>query len=141
MSKTTDRQILIEIIEKTGTYTGKSMGKDYYTIKINDLVDTILENGFASKVESVSDITFSIIKGSVTKATLDKAIAADRAFWKDGNSEALAEAANYFKQLQSECINSIDYGIFWNIISTFCEIEATDEVIYKAIRLLGIEIK
>lgn len=83
----------------------------------------------------------SNIKGSVTKATLDKAIAADRAFWKDGNSEALAEAANYFKQLQGECINSIDYGIFWNIISTFCEIEATDEVIYKAIRLLGIDIK
>lgn len=141
MSKATDREKLIEIVKNSGVYTGKSMGEDYYTIKINDLVDTILEKGFVSKAKSVSDKAFYNKKGSVTKATLDKAITANRKFWKDGESIALAVATNYFKQLSSECKGHIEYTVFWDIISTFCRINAIDEVIYDAIRLLEIEIK
>lgn len=40
----TDREKIIEIIKKNGTYNGKSLSFDYYVVQPDDLADALIEN-------------------------------------------------------------------------------------------------
>lgn len=47
----TDREKIIKIIEKNGTYNGKSLSFDYYVVRPDDLADALIENGIGDIIE------------------------------------------------------------------------------------------
>ena len=47
----TDREKIIKIIEKNGTYNGRSLSFDYYVIQPDDLADALTAAGFGDVTE------------------------------------------------------------------------------------------
>ena len=47
----TDKEKIIKIIEKNGTYNGRSLSFDYYVIQPDDLTDALIENGYGNVAE------------------------------------------------------------------------------------------
>lgn len=47
----TDREKIIEIIKKNGTYNGKSLSFDYYVIQDEDLADALIAAGYGDVKE------------------------------------------------------------------------------------------
>lgn len=46
-----DREKIVEIIKKNGTYNGRSLSFDYYVVKPNDLVTALIENDIGDIIE------------------------------------------------------------------------------------------
>lgn len=42
----TDREKIIEIIKRNGTYNGRSLSFDYYVIQPDDLADALIAAGY-----------------------------------------------------------------------------------------------
>lgn len=47
----TDKEKIIEIIKKTGTYNGKSLSFDYYVVQPDDLADALIAAGLGDVEE------------------------------------------------------------------------------------------
>lgn len=47
----TDREKIIEIIKKNGTYNGESLSFDYYVIQDEDFADALIKAGFGDVEE------------------------------------------------------------------------------------------
>ena len=89
----TDREKIIKIIEKNGTYNGRSLSFDYYVIQIDDLADALIAAGLKfdrnisytatlniAQLERINDLEKRIAKAE------HRAEVAERAFlilWKE----------------------------------------------------------
>lgn len=47
----TDREIIIKIIKKNGTYNGRSLSFDYYVVQLDDLADALIAAGIGDVTE------------------------------------------------------------------------------------------
>ena len=47
----TDREKIIKIIEKNGTYNGRSLSFDYYVVQSDDLADALIKAGYGDVKE------------------------------------------------------------------------------------------
>lgn len=47
----TDREKIIEIIKRNGTYNGRSLSFDYYVIQPDDLADALIAEGYGNVAE------------------------------------------------------------------------------------------
>lgn len=59
----TDREKIIKIIEKNGTYNGRSLSFDYYVVQPNDLADALIAAG-------IGDTTNLIVENKVLQRAL-----------------------------------------------------------------------
>lgn len=82
---------------------------------------------------------------TISKKTLDEAIIFIRDYWDIANLKDKDTKLNwsYVKcdKLSKSVMNKISSCDFHDIISAYARCNATNETIYKAIELLGIEIK
>lgn len=60
----TDREKIIKIIEKNGTYNGRSLSFDYYVIQPDDLADALIAAG-------IGDTTNLIVENKVLQRDVD----------------------------------------------------------------------
>lgn len=51
----TEREKIVKIIEKNGTYNGRSLSFDYYVVKPDDLADALIAAGLVADVQSLAD--------------------------------------------------------------------------------------
>lgn len=56
----TDREKIIEIIKKKGTYNGKSLSFDYYVVQPDDLADALIKNIIKDKDNDLEDLRRSL---------------------------------------------------------------------------------
>lgn len=47
----TDKEKIIKITEKNGTYNGRSLSFDYYVVQPDDLATALIENGIGDIIE------------------------------------------------------------------------------------------
>ena len=50
-----DREKIIEIIKRNGTYNGRSLSFDYYVVQTDDLADALIAAGLVADVQSLAD--------------------------------------------------------------------------------------
>ena len=50
-----DREKIIEIIKKNGTYNGRSLSFDYYVIQPDELADALIAAGLVADVQSLAN--------------------------------------------------------------------------------------
>lgn len=51
----TDREKIIEIIKRNGTYNGRSLSFDYYVVQLDDLADALIAAGIGDTIYKVYD--------------------------------------------------------------------------------------
>ena len=60
----TDREKIIKIIKKNGTYNGRSLSFDYYVVQLDDLADALITAG-------IGDTTSLIVENEVLQRDVD----------------------------------------------------------------------
>lgn len=101
----TEREKIIEIIKKNGTYNGKSLSFDYYVVRPDDIADALIENGIrdinSKGVVAVED-EVSLVPENII-ADVKFALDGNVAEWKRRTEVAEKELERYKRALRGAC--------------------------------------
>lgn len=92
----TDREKIIKIIKKNGTYNGRSLSFDYYVVQLDDLADALIAAG-------IGDTTSLIVENEVLQRDVDNL------------TRTLEEGTEEFQEVQHRAeVAEKAFLILWN---------------------------